>query len=149
MTSKPEGDPFQVIVRGDLDEVLRLIETGGNVNKVRWSGFSLLHRAAQTGQTDVCQLLIDNGADVNIRSTRGWYTPLHSALANGYVQTAEYLLMRGAKHHIKSKYNEDPFDYGAKKGFKTISVDLRNKMMKREMALSLQHHNQLFSKSSS
>lgn len=145
MAVKVAGDPFLVIERGDLEEVLDLIKSGENVNRVRWSGFSLLHRAAQLGQTDICQLLIDNGADVNIRSARGWYTPLHSALANGYVETGEYLLTRGAKPWAKSKYKEDPFDYGAKRGYKGICTDLRNKVAKLEMAISLRRHNEVFS----
>ena len=136
-------DPFQIIVRGDLGEVLKLIESGVNVNQVRWSGYSMLHRAAQMGYTDICQVLIMHGADVNMKSIRGWYTPLHCALAHGYGETAEFLLEKGAQPWAKSKYKEDPFDYGAKKGYKAITVDLRAKLVKMEMVKSLKRHNEM------
>lgn len=138
-------DPFQIIVRGDLNEIVELVNSGENVNRVRWSGFSLLHRAAQLGFTDVCQILIDNGADLNMTSVKGWYTPLHCALANGFVETGEYLIRRGAKPWAKSKYKEDPFDYGSKKGFKAICSDLRNKVVRMEMAESIRRHHELLS----
>lgn len=140
-------DPFQIIVRGDLQEVVNMVNSGENLNRIRWSGFSLLHRAAQMGYTDVCQILIDNGADVNMTSVKGWFTPLHCALANGFVETGEYLIKRGAKPWVKDKYKDDPFDYGAKKGFKAICSDLRNKVVKLEMAQSIQRHNELLSES--
>ncbi len=139
-------DPFQIIAAEDLDSITKMLDDGVQVGHTRWSGFSLLHRAAQLGNTDICQILIDRGADVNIRSAKGWYTPLHCALANGYAETAEYLITRGANPGLLSKYKEDPFDYGAKKGYKGICTDLRNKTAKMEMVQSLRRANQLLRK---
>jgi ankyrin repeat protein len=139
-------DPFQIIAAEDLDSITKMLDDGVQVGHTRWSGFSLLHRAAQLGNTDICQILIDRGADVNIRSAKGWYTPLHCALANGYAETAEYLITRGANPGLLSKYKEDPFDYGAKKGYKGICTDLRNKTAKMEMVHSLRRANQLLRK---
>jgi ankyrin repeat protein len=138
-----EMDPFMVVAANDIDAVVTMLNNGVKADHTRWSGFSLLHRAAQEGNTDVCEVLIDRGADVNVRSSRGWYTPLHCALANGYVETAEFLLSRGAKPWIVSKYKEDPFDYGAKHGYKELCTDLRNKMMKMEMVQSLKRADKL------
>ena len=109
------SDPFLVICRGNIEEVLHMLNSTEklNINKIRhWSGFSMLHRAAQLGNTDICEILIKFGADVNMRSVRGWYTPLHLALANGYIETAIFLMNAGAKPWTKSKYKEDPFTYG-------------------------------------
>lgn len=131
-------DPFQIMLTGSLEDVVLMLENGINVNHTRWSGFSLLHRAAQTGNTDICQILLDHGADVNLKSSRGWYTPLHCALSNGYIETAEYLISRGAKPWVLSKYKENPFDYGTKRGFRELCTDLKSKLLKLEMVQTLQ-----------
>jgi ankyrin repeat protein len=57
-----------------------LEEDGFNVNSMKWSGWTLLHRAAELGRDDIINILIDYGADPNIYSTWGWQTPLHMAL---------------------------------------------------------------------
>lgn len=130
---KNTEDPFSVIVRGNLEEVDTMLAAGENPNRTRWSGFSLLHRAAQLGYSDICELLIIYGANVNMKSARGWYTPLHMAMSNGYTETATVLLSKGALPWAKSKYKEDPFDYATKRGFKKVSEEFRAVVVKREM----------------
>lgn len=141
MANGGEIDPFLVLTRGNISEFISLLERGMNVNQVRWSGFSLLHRAAQIGNTDICQLLINNGADVNMRSSKGWYTPLHVALANGYIETAACLIDNNANPWAKSKYKEDPYEYGAKRGFRKLCNEFRRKIAKQEMVDSLERIN--------
>ena len=41
------------------------------IPKYHRSGFSALHKASLLGFTDDCEVLIDYGADVNMRTTRG------------------------------------------------------------------------------
>ena len=50
------------------------------MNSVKWSGWTLLHRAAETGRAEIVTFLLENGADPNLYSTWGWQTPLHMAL---------------------------------------------------------------------
>mmetsp|Transcript_3432 Transcript_3432/g.5346 ORF Transcript_3432/g.5346 Transcript_3432/m.5346 type:complete len:227 (+) Transcript_3432:35-715(+) len=134
-------DPFQFVTDGQLDEVVRMIDRDGeNVNQTRWSGMSMLHRAAQLGYTDICQVLVERGADIDMRTTRGWYTPLHFALGHGYIDTAEYLIQVGAKLWTKCKYGEDAFDYGTRQGYAAICKDLRSKLVKQEMQGALERH---------
>lgn len=133
-------DPFIAIVRGDVVEVkdMLLSLSRAQVNKVRsFSGFSMLHRAAQLGNTDVCELLIMHGAEVNARSTRGWLTPLHLALGNGYIETAMLLLDKHAKPWLKNKFKEDAFTYGAKRGYITACTDLKDRVVKSELTKKL------------
>ncbi len=94
----------------------------------------------------MCEVLLDNGADINLRSIRGWYTPLHIALANGYTDTAFFLIERGAHAWTKSKYGEDPFDYGIKRGFKKLVEEFRSKITKIEMVNNLRRHKELLAK---
>lgn len=128
-------DPFQCVALGNLNILERMIvDEDLNVNLARWSGFTLLHRAATEGQTDICDLLITHGARVNQRSVWGWYTPLHLALANGYEDTAKYLIEKGANVRAKSKYHEDCCDYAIKRGYKELAAQFRLRMARLEMA---------------
>jgi len=129
-----EHDVFNVCKQGNLEVLERMITKEGlNVNLTRWSGFTLLHRAATEGQTDVCDLLISAGARVNQRSVWGWYTPLHLALANGYEETATFLIEKGASVGAKSKNKEDCCDYAHRRGFKELAASFRLRLARLEM----------------
>lgn len=106
---KVNHDPYQLVAENKMAKLLELLQKEGedrlDVNMMRWSGFSLLHRAAGLGNTDMCSLLVQFGANVNQRSTFGWYTPLHLALANGWEETAFFFWMqvRGARYFRKRR----------------------------------------------
>ncbi|RKP08103.1 hypothetical protein THASP1DRAFT_30090 [Thamnocephalis sphaerospora] len=55
---------------------------------------SALHLAASYDHLDVCRLLVDRGAALNIRDLEGW-TPLHCAAAEGHLRVVNYLLGHG------------------------------------------------------
>lgn len=133
-------DPFLKVRNGQLDELRNRLESGDlNAHSTRWSGFTMLHRAAEIGHNDLCQLFIEVGkVPVNTRSVRGWYSPLHIALANGHMETAYFLISMGANPWMKSKYGEDPFDYGGKRGFGVICEELKKKVQREDMKRSLQ-----------
>jgi hypothetical protein len=59
------------------------------------SGYSPLHHAAIRGHIEIARLLLQNGAEVNVRSNHG-YTPLHSAARNGHVDILHLLVENGA-----------------------------------------------------
>jgi ankyrin repeat protein len=127
-------DPFLLIRNGNIERLKELLSSGNlQVNKTRWSGFSLLHRAAEVGFNDACQLLVELGANINGRSSKGWYTPLHIACGNGHFDTALLLIDLGADPWMKSKYKEDPYDFASKRGFRTSSEEFRNKIMKKDV----------------
>jgi ankyrin repeat protein len=69
-------DPFALARDGDVEALRDLIEMDGfDINTVRWSGFTLLHRAAESGHTQLCEYLISQGSKVNLKTTWGWFTP--------------------------------------------------------------------------
>lgn len=63
-------------------------------------GCSLLHQACHVGNAVMIELLLQSGADVNIRDFHG-RTPLHHCIARRDNQLAKYLLRRGARTLIK------------------------------------------------
>jgi ankyrin repeat protein len=134
-------DPFLVIKRGDVKEIRQQLINGTlNLHVTRWSGLSLLHRAAEMGHNDLCALLVKEGIDVNIRSARGWHTPLHCALANGYIDTATCLIELGANPWRKNKAGDDAFRHGGLHGHKKICDDFRVQVLRKAMQDDLQRN---------
>ncbi len=60
-----------------------------------WINQTPLHLAAQGYSVDICKLLIDKGADVNVKTKDQW-TPLHFAVRSGSFQVCEFLIRMGA-----------------------------------------------------
>lgn len=71
-----------------------------------------LHRAAQKGRTDLARLLLDHGANVNIKGGGIEITPLHWAA--GHVEVAKLLITNGADVNAKDKYGATPLHYAAR-----------------------------------
>ena len=69
---------------GQEDEVLEavrlLVEEGNDVNAANYRGETPLHGAAFRGANNVVEYLVQQGAQLDARTTQGW-TPL--AIANG------------------------------------------------------------------
>lgn len=105
-----------------------------SINSTRWSGWTLLHRAAEVGSTEMCQILLDNGAAVDIRSIWGWHTPLHIALGNGHLETALLLVEHGANQYTKNKYKQTPPGYGLQKGYHAVVREFNAELLRRHIA---------------
>lgn len=100
-TRRPDGITallFAVIAR-DEEMVQLLVKAGANVNaKDSLDGSSPLHQAIYHNlNIEIIRLLLDHGADVDIRGDKpeGW-TPLHIAATHGRLAAAAYLVIRGA-----------------------------------------------------
>ena len=69
-----------------------------------------LHIAAQRGNLEIAQLLIDRGAKINEVTSDG-QTPLHLAAMGGYTKVADLLINWGALISIKDKCDKTPLDW--------------------------------------
>ncbi|XP_027354013.1 ADP-ribosylation factor GTPase-activating protein AGD4-like isoform X3 [Abrus precatorius] len=63
-------------------------------------GWSLLHLACHSGSALMVELLLQFGADVNLRDYHG-RTPLHHCISSGKNPLAKFLLRRGARPSVK------------------------------------------------
>jgi hypothetical protein len=83
--------------KGLTTSVKRLLSIRNiNVNvKDDWNGWTPLDYAAWKGHIEIARLLLQNGADVNVRSNGGW-TPLYWAAYHGHVDILHLLVENGA-----------------------------------------------------
>ncbi|HZW63922.1 MAG TPA: ankyrin repeat domain-containing protein [Flavobacteriaceae bacterium] len=80
--SKVENaSPFHLsIVKGDMETVKKLIELGSNVNE-KWNGMTPAMYAARYNKVEILQLLIDNGANLKTRCSKGHTAAYYAELA--------------------------------------------------------------------
>ena len=70
-----------------------LIANGANVHATTRAGFTALHKCRSPGEASI---LVDNGAELDARSTRYGITPLMIAARDANVETVRFLLLSGA-----------------------------------------------------
>jgi hypothetical protein len=87
--------------RGDAARVGALVRDGANVNAATASGLTPLIEAAAGGRTDAACVLIEAGADPDVRH-RELGTALDAAQRNGHRGIVEMLRRRGARGSGKS-----------------------------------------------
>ncbi len=62
------------------------------------------------GNSEIVELLLNNGAIVDIQTEPQKYCPLHSASYGGHLDTVKTLLKYGANPNLKNYRNELPID---------------------------------------
>jgi len=81
--------------RGDVDVVRSLLRAGSDVNASQGDGMTALHWAAQTGRTEIAEILIYAGANLEAVTRLGDYTPMHLAGRNSHAGVLQVLLEAG------------------------------------------------------
>jgi ankyrin repeat protein len=99
-----------------------LVLKGADVNLPSNNGYNVfpVHSAAAGNYTDIVKLLIENGAQVNVKQQAG-VTPLHSAAQNGNVEMLILLLENGAEVNMRMEGGKLPADLAREKGFADIA----------------------------
>ena len=118
-------DPYTCAREGNIRALKRLIDEGLDVNATSWSGWTLLHRAAENGHTEVCLYLLQRGAKPDVQTTWGWHTAVHLALGNGWRETAEFLVEAGLSGRRRNKAKLTPAQYAHSKGYTELSNDFK------------------------
>lgn len=112
---------------GKLDLVKKLVEIKKvNVNKVGWSP---IHYAASTGQNEIAEYLLVNGANPDSKSPNET-TPMMLAARHGYIQIVRYLLNAGADISARNQQGMTAIDFATKANQKEISDGLISRWRK-------------------
>jgi uncharacterized protein len=89
-----------------------------------------IHSAAAAGHYKIVKMLLDHGADPNVRE-QGGFTPLHAAAQNGDVETIRALLLGGADLSLKSEDGKTALDIAMDIGHEQASALLGEGVTKR------------------
>lgn len=118
----PDGRLLAACHRNDVAGAIAAIEDGANVDCHDESALTLLgafwhcwkpiHWAACEGSTDLCLLLLENGAESEARAADGT-TPLKAASAKGRTEVVKLLLAKGCSPNQRDVYEATPLVYSA------------------------------------
>lgn len=80
----------------DLPRMRELLSRGVLVDGDDPSGYTPLHYAARNGYLAACNLLLQNGAQVDKCTRAGRATSLHRAASGGHIEVVKVLIQAGA-----------------------------------------------------
>ena len=117
---------------GHYDVAEYLIKAGAPINSKSRNELEAtpIHSAASAGHTKIAELLLQHGADPNIRE-QGGYTPLHIAAQNGDLEMISTLIYGGADLDAKSDDGKIPFDLALEVGHSKAARLLQEGITKR------------------
>jgi RNA polymerase sigma factor (sigma-70 family) len=131
------SDIFWACSYGDVPAVQRFLAVDASLVHARrppgpgihksWAGRTPLHEAAVRGETEIGQLLIERGADVNARSGDHETTPLHAAVFCGHREFVDLLVASGADRGARdSRFNATPEEWAKFSGQSELAAHLGN-----------------------
>ncbi len=117
---------------GHYDTAEYLVRAGAPVNSSSRNGLKVtpLQSAAAGKHHRIVKMLLDHGADPNVREANG-FTPLHAAAQNDDIETIRMLLLGGADLTIKSTSGKTALDVAMDAGNEKASALLSEGVTKR------------------
>ncbi len=96
-TNTMQNTPLHAATAGRQVELMKiLLEHGANPDAMQEGGWTALHAAAQTGDRSMIEVLLANGASINVRAANN-QAPLDLPLLKGHHEVAALLEQLGAK----------------------------------------------------
>jgi ankyrin repeat protein len=126
----PNEDILEASKAGDRARVEAALTQGASINAIDEKGLSVLGLAgltplglaAQYGHTNVAELLLDRGANLEGRSRGFEQTPLHLAAERGNTNVTKLLLDRGANVDPRDLLGATPLAWAALRGHKNTAA---------------------------
>lgn len=101
------------VIKGDFQEVQRLINEGADVNYQNSplrNGTLHANQMVKKEDLEILKYLLDKRANVNMQNSEG-STPLKHAVVGNRVESIKILLKYGADTEIKDRYGNKAIDY--------------------------------------
>ena len=89
-------------MRNDAAQVRLLVANGAEVNAAHGDGMTGLHWAAENGNPEIANILLESEADVDAVTRLGAYRPLHLAARRGHASVIQLLLDASADPEVES-----------------------------------------------
>ena len=107
-------DIHQAVKDGDLEAVRGILAADpGLLQMMDEELRTPLHFAAESGEVEVAEFLLSQGAEINSED-RGGDTPLHRAVLNGGPEMVGLLLEHGPDLEVQNSYGRTPLHYVAR-----------------------------------
>lgn len=106
----------------DSGNVAKVLDEGGEINKVHSDGMAPIHVAVRKGSHDMVSLLLSYDCDVNLAAAKdvGGMTALHFAARLGYFDIAEDLIRAKADVNARATSDATPLHEAALNGQEKI-----------------------------
>ncbi|XP_066980457.1 uncharacterized protein [Macrobrachium rosenbergii] len=118
---------IRAVRTADKDHVMSGMAWGGDPNSRDKRGWTLLHHAVYKGVEEICELLLENGANINAVDNHD-RTPLLLAAYRGNKQIMQILLDAGADINCQDWMGRTPLHWAAKEGsIETVQMLLDHK----------------------
>ena len=100
---------YEIVLNNDIDEVKQVLSDCDINEQEEGTGFTALHYCAQNQYVDIAKLLIDAGANVDVKDVYG-NTPLFKAVffSKGKMEMIKLLLEAGANPDVKNNSDVSP-----------------------------------------
>ncbi len=116
------GSYLVAMCAGDDPEKVRdVLKAGVDPNSLNSMGRSALNIAADHGNLEIVQLLLDDGAKVDLRSW-GFSTALFSATGAEHAQIMKLLIARGADVNAQDEQQYRPLHLAARKSRECVEI---------------------------
>jgi Ankyrin repeats (3 copies)/Ankyrin repeat len=110
----------QAVSGGSVETIKSVIAKGMDINAINILGQTPLHLAAENGNGDAVQLLLDNGAEVDAVAIDSGCTALHYAASLGHVDLCELLVRHGANPDAQTVSLETPLHLAVASGHSKV-----------------------------
>lgn len=100
-----DKSPFDFVKEGDLENLKICRSVATNLNSLDDDGLGLIHWAADRGNAEILQFLLNSGVDINLVDSDG-QTALHYASSCGHLECVRLLIKFGADRTIKDNQSQ-------------------------------------------